>query len=36
MPNADLAYVDGAHMTFWEATDDWIQIVTEWLARTDA
>ena len=34
LPNAELALVDAAHMTFWEATDDWIQIVTEWLART--
>lgn len=35
LPNASLALVDAAHMTFWEATDDWIRIVTDWLARSD-
>ena len=32
LPNATLAYVDGAHMTFWEATHEWIHVVTDWLA----
>ncbi len=35
LPNATLAYVDGAHMTFWEATNEWTHVVTEWLGGSD-
>ncbi|HEX7405945.1 MAG TPA: alpha/beta hydrolase [Candidatus Nanopelagicaceae bacterium] len=35
LPNATFALVDAAHMTFWEATNEWTQVVTDWLTRTE-